>query len=245
MIFDYSEVKNPARIAIYDDLKSSPRIVEVSPNETKAFIGELAANVYNEANAAGGKIAYSVIKQVAENFIHANFNEVVVSIMPGGNQIKFSDQGPGIKDKEKAKLPGFSSATQQMKQYIDGVGSGLPIAGEFLKASNGELIIEDNVDTGTVVTLNYSTSKKTEKKVAPKERTFDPILQDVTKRGISILVYLRDAGLSGNKDISQNVTLPESSTNNELKKLQELNLVEKIGTKRQLTKLGREVANTL
>lgn len=245
LIFDFSKVENPARIAIYDDLKSSPRIIEIQPQTTKEFIGELAASVYTQASAAGGKIAYSVIKQVSENFIHARFNEIVVSIMPGGNEIRFSDQGPGIKDKEKAKLPGFSSATHEMKRFIDGVGSGLPIANEYLKSSHGTLIIEDNVDAGTVVTLKLNSEEKTSAAVTKPVQKYEPILSDITKRGHAILIYLLNNGTSGVKIISEELGYPQSSVHGELTKLEELNLIEKVGTKRQLTKFGLEVASTL
>lgn len=245
LINDYSKVQNPARVAVYDDLLSSPQIIEITPGPTKDFIGELASTIYTQASQKGGVIAYSVIKQVAENFIHANFSEVVVSIMPGGNEIRFSDQGPGIKDKEKAKLPGFSSATQEMKQYIDGVGSGLPIALEYLKNSHGTLSIEDNVNAGTVVTLRLTPQSKEAQKPAQETQKYAPILADVTKRGVAILQFLKMSGMSGNKDVCESLGYPQSSVHGEFAKLQDLNLIEKIGTKRQLTKLGLEVANSL
>ena len=55
--------------------------------------------------------------------------------MDGGNRIIISDQGPGINDKDKAFLPGFSSASKSMKKYIRGVGSGLPIVRETIDFS--------------------------------------------------------------------------------------------------------------
>lgn len=151
---DYSFVPNAARIALYDDMLSSPQIVEVPPAETADFIGKLAAEVYNHASDMGGSIPFSAIKQVAENFIHADFREIVVSIMDAGNTIRFADQGPGIADKQRAQLPGFSSATEPMKRYIDGVGSGLPIVREYLDVKHGTLTLDDNLNGGSVVTLS-------------------------------------------------------------------------------------------
>ncbi len=46
--------------------------------------------------------------------------------MDKGNTIRFADQGPGIAHKDLVQEPGFSSATEPMKRYIRGVGSGLP-----------------------------------------------------------------------------------------------------------------------
>lgn len=151
---DYSFVANTARIALYDDMLSSPRIVEVPPANTMDFIGELSSQIYNLSREMGGGIPFSAIRQVTENFIHAEFREIVVSIMDDGNTIRFTDQGPGIRDKQRAQMPGFSSATEEMKQYIDGVGSGLPIVREYLDVKHGTLTLDDNLNGGSVVTLS-------------------------------------------------------------------------------------------
>ena len=149
-------VEDYARIAVYDDLLSSPRIIDIEPNETKEFIYSLATEIYNQARDAGGSIPYTIITQVVENYIHARFSEMVVSIFDHGNTIRFTDQGPGIKDKEKAQQPGYSSATREMKQYINGVGSGLPIVKEYLETKHGKIYLEDNLDSGAVVTITLS-----------------------------------------------------------------------------------------
>lgn len=147
-------MNSPARIALYDDMLSSPRIIDVNPAETGEFIGKLSAEIYNQAQQLGGAIPYTIISQVAENFIHASFKEMVVSIFDGGNTIRFTDQGPGIADKAKAQQPGYSSATREMKAYINGVGSGLPIVREYLDTRHGTIHIEDNMNSGAVVTIS-------------------------------------------------------------------------------------------
>lgn len=238
------EVKTPARIAIYDDYRSQPRIVEVPPDEPKVFLGALAGKIYEEETSQGGKIAYSVIKQVSENFIHAGFKEMVISILPGGKEIRFSDQGPGIENVQNALRPGFSTATQKMKQYIDGVGSGLPIAQEYLSLNRGEIKIESNLNHGCVITLKESAEETSENVSIPADflkqitnRT------DLTHRQVSILHILSSGETFGNKQIAEELELPQSSVHNELNKLQDMNFVEKVGTKRKITDLGREVIN--
>lgn len=151
---DFAFVNSPARIALYDDMLSSPRIIDVKPAETGEFIGKLSAEIYNQAQQLGGSIPYTIISQVAENFIHASFKEMVVSIFDSGNTIRFTDQGPGIADKLKAQQPGYSSATREMKAYINGVGSGLPIVREYLDTKHGTIHIEDNMNSGAVVTIS-------------------------------------------------------------------------------------------
>ena len=152
--FDYSFVDTVGRIALYDDLRSAPRVVEIKPADTAAYIEALASTVYEQSHGAGGTIPYTVIREVSENFIHARFKEVVVSILDKGNTIRCADHGPGIPSKEKAQMPGFSSAVEPMKNYIRGVGSGLPIVREYLESSHGTITIEDNLGTGAVVTVS-------------------------------------------------------------------------------------------
>lgn len=165
---DFAFVNSPARIALYDDMLSSPRIIDVKPAETGEFIGKLSAEIYNQAQQLGGSIPYTIISQVAENFIHASFKEMVVSIFDSGNTIRFTDQGPGIADKLKAQQPGYSSATREMKAYINGVGSGLPIVREYLDTKHGTIHIEDNMNSGAVVTISLVDKESTE---GPVEET--------------------------------------------------------------------------
>ncbi len=152
--YDFTHVNSVARIALYDDLLSAPRVTIVEPAPTGEFIEKLASYVYEQAREAGGTIPYTVIREVSENFIHARFKEATVSILDGGNTVRFADQGPGIPWKDRAQLPGFSSATEPMKSYIRGVGSGLPIVKEYLEFTHGTITIEDNLGTGSVVTIS-------------------------------------------------------------------------------------------
>ena len=152
--YNYTYVPTVARIAVYDDMKMAPRVIEIQPAPTAEYIEKLADVIDEQKRRLGGTIPYSAIREVSENFIHARFTEVVVSILDGGNTIRFCDQGPGIHNKEKATLPGFTSATEPMKHYIRGVGSGLPLVKEYLDLSHGNITIEDNLNSGAVVTIS-------------------------------------------------------------------------------------------
>ncbi len=238
--YDYANVTSTARIACYDDLRSAPRIIEVPPASTADFIESLASGVYSQAQNAGGTIPYTVIREVAENFIHAQFSEIIVSILDNGNTIRFADQGPGISEKEKAQLPGFSSATEPMKPYIRGVGSGLPIVKEYLNVSHGTITIEDNLKTGAVVTISMipAVAKEQQVKTVP--------VPPLTSREQTFLSLLHEEGSLGVTDLSRLTDTPASTTHVTLKKLEEAGLVEKtVGQKRILTDLGNRVANTL
>ena len=97
---DYSRAIASARIACYDDFRSAPRVTEIAPTTTAEFIENLASTIYTQAQQAGGSIPYTAIREVSENFIHAQFKEIVVSIFDKGNTIRFTDQGPGIPQKD-------------------------------------------------------------------------------------------------------------------------------------------------
>jgi len=141
------------RVAIYDNMRSIPRIVNFSHNSIKDFLDKTPQTIYSLSHQQGGLIPYTIIKEVIENLIHADFKEITVTIMDNGNHIIVSDQGPGIENKQKAFMPGFSSATQRMKKYIRGVGSGLPIVKETITFSGGSVNIADNIKNGTVISL--------------------------------------------------------------------------------------------
>lgn len=142
-----------ARVAVYDAPAAAPYVEDVGPAAARDFIGQLAARVFELARARGGAIPYSVVLELAENLIHAGFADPVVSVLDSGGTIRFSDRGPGILDKTGALKPGFTTATSPMKDIIRGVGSGLPIVSDYLSVGGGRLVIEDNLEGGSVITI--------------------------------------------------------------------------------------------
>lgn len=242
--FDYTYVDATARIALYDDMKSAPRITKILPDKTNEFIEHLTTAVYEQSHQAGGKIPYTLIREVSENFIHAQFKEIVVSILDEGNTIRFADQGPGIAEKEKAQQPGFSSAIEPMKDFIRGVGSGFPIVKDYLDDRNGSIVIEDNIVSGAVITIslvntpNVSQSKEEGMHIIP--------LIPLTQREKEFVSILSREGALGVTDIVNLTGYANSTTYNTLKKLEEAGLVEKEnGQKRVLTDIGRQAAKSL
>lgn len=147
-------VCHPARIAVYDDAAAAPRVVVIEPNDIRSYLEEITATVAKLAQDQGGKIPFTVVREIVENLIHAYFIEPTISILDGGNTIRFSDQGPGIQDKDRAMQYGTTSATNEMKRYIRGVGSGLPYVHQWLEDKGGSLTIEDNIHKGAIVTVS-------------------------------------------------------------------------------------------
>lgn len=244
--FDYSFVDATARVALYDDLKSAPRITKVSPAPTDEFIEHLTTTVYEQSKLAGGKIPYTLIREVSENFIHAQFKEIVVSILDGGNTVRFADQGPGIQEKEKAQQPGFSSAIEPMKDFIRGVGSGFPIVRDYLDERDGSIVIEDNLTSGAVVTISL-VKKKPERKAAGTTATPPPLPRiPLSQREREFVMLLQREGELGVTELRDLSETPASTTYNTLCKLEEAGLVEKASNKkRMLSELGYQVAATI
>ena len=244
--FDYTHVEATARVAVYDDFKSAPRVVEVSPAETNEFIEKLTTTIYEQSKMMGGKVPYTLIREVSENFIHARFNEIVVSIYDDGNTIRFADQGPGIKEKEKAQQPGFTSAIEPMKRYIRGVGSGFPIVRDYLDDREGSIVIEDNLVSGAVVTISLMPKKE---EVKQPERKAAPVISPpplpLTDRELLFLQTMLREGELGVTELKELTGTPASSTYNTLKKLEDAGLIEKsTGKKRWLTEIGFQIASS-
>lgn len=150
-----------ARIAVVDTPYAQPRVVVINPCNTREYLEEITATVAKLASEQGSSIPFMVIREIVENFIHAYFVEPTISILNHGNTIRFADQGPGIKEKEKAFAFGTTSATQDMKKFIRGVGSGLPYVRAYMEQTHGSIVVEDNIAGGTIVTLNAHTNEDT------------------------------------------------------------------------------------
>jgi DNA-binding transcriptional ArsR family regulator len=260
-----AEVSNPARIAVYDDPAAAPRVVVIEPSDVRSYLEEITSEVVRLSYEQGGTIPFMVIREVVENLIHAYFIEPIISILPGGNTIRFADQGPGIKDKSRALEYGTTTATREMKRYIRGVGSGLPYVQQYLLDKGGSLLIEDNMDRGTIVTITMGTPVRREDlsptvapamaavatpmvgtspatQAAPTNQQADPF-DDVSERGKKILDYLRNHEMVGPKDLTEAYGFSPATWSRELKALDDEGLLvkQRDGQKRYLTPAARRL----
>ena len=151
-----SKAMYAARIAVYDDMLSTPRVIVIDPQDVRTYLEETTNTVYQCMKEQGGHISLMVIREIVENFIHAHFAEPIISILDGGDTIRFADQGPGIDDKERAFDFGVTSANSKMKRYIRGTGAGFPMVQEYSENAGGAVSIEDNMGNGTVVTVSLN-----------------------------------------------------------------------------------------
>ena len=257
-------VRYAARIAVYDDKAAAPRVVLVEPKDVRAYLDEIAATVNQLAHEQGGQIPFMVMREIVENFIHAHFVAPTISIMDNGNTIRFSDQGPGIKEKNRALEFGTSSATEEMKSFIRGVGFGLPYAQQYMVEKGGSLTLEDNISGGTIVTLSTRRSKDAHIQTLPtQEETEDslsvtqepaayqsitlPVSEKLapqlpnlvlTDRAKLVLQYLSEHEWVGATELTTTFGLSTPTWSRELKSLVNIGIIGKVGQKYKLTKIG-------
>lgn len=247
-----------ARIAVYDAPAAAPRTEEVAAAAEAELIEQIASRVFTYARQAGGEVPYTIIREVTENLIHADFREPVVSILDDGRTIRFADQGPGIHDKDRALLPGFTTATGSMKRIIRGVGSGLPIVSDFLGFSGGTLEIDDNLGYGAVVTVRIAGQTQTARQRSedapvvhslpdedPPARSFAG-LQPLTTRQKQVLSLVLELGEVGPTIVSKELSVALSTAYRDLAYLEHSGLIESDASgKRVLTDEGSSYLDSL
>lgn len=257
-------VRYAARIAVYDDKAAAPRVVLVEPKDVRAYLDEIAATVNRLAHEQGGQIPFMVMREIVENFIHAHFVAPTISIMDNGNTIRFSDQGPGIKEKNRALEFGTSSATEEMKSFIRGVGFGLPYAQQYMVEKGGSLTLEDNISGGTIVTLSTRRSKDAHIQTLPTQEEAEEYLSVtqepaayqsitlpvseklapqlpnlvLTDRAKLVLQYLSEHEWVGATELTTTFGLSTPTWSRELKSLVNIGIIGKVGQKYKLTKIG-------
>ncbi|MDR2493167.1 MAG: hypothetical protein LBD25_06915 [Coriobacteriales bacterium] len=243
----YAYIDTHARIAVYDDLLSSPRIIDVAPARTLDFIEEITVQTYESARLLGGTLPYTVIREISENFIHADFKECTVSVLNNGNTVRFSDQGPGIGKKELVLLPGVSSATAPMKRYIRGVGSGFPIVNEYLERVNGFLSIDDNAVDGAVITLSIAIAPVASQQLPATMPAPGPVLGSqkgsappptetgtFNQREKQALLLLNERGMLGTNDLAGLLGISAPTATRLLQKLENYKMVETSSSKKRI-----------
>jgi hypothetical protein len=228
------------RIAIYDTLTSPPRVVVVEEEDVPALIASLAEKTYHYCREQGGQIPYSVLQELIENLLHAYFRDVVITILDNGQTIRISDHGPGVEDKERAFLPGFTTATAEQRLIIRGVGSGLPLARESLQFLRGILTVEDNLGGGAVFTIKMPT--------APHPEPAPPGAPAVklTNRQTKILVLLMELGQAGPTQVGKELGFAPATAFRDLAVLQDMGLIHSLdGGKRALREEGLRLLESI
>jgi len=230
------------RIAIYDTLTSPPRVVSVEERDVPGLIASLAEKTYHSCREQGGSVPFTVINELIENLIHAFFCDVVITILDAGRVVRISDHGPGVEDKDRAFLPGFTTATTAQRRFIRGVGSGLPIARESLGFLRGAITVEDNLGGGAVFTIKMPQQPVLE---ADTQRPA-PSAPRLTTRQKKILVLLMELNVAGPSALARELGVAPATAYRELHLLEQEGLVHSRGDgKRALTEEGMGLLESL
>ena len=206
------------------------------------LIGSLAEKTYHSCREQGGNVPFTVINELIENLIHAFFCDVVITILDGGRIVRISDHGPGVDDKDRAFLPGFTTATADQRRFIRGVGSGLPIARESLGFLRGAITVEDNLGGGAVVTIKMPQQAPLE--AEPQEPA--AATPQLSTRQKKILVLLMELNVAGPTVLAKELGVAPATAYRELHLLEKVGLVHSRGDgKRSLSEAGMGLLETL
>jgi len=217
-----------ARFARYCAPDEPPVVDEVA-DDAATLIDRLFLKV-----AECSSVPSIAAREVIENLAHADFEGACVSVLDGGATVRVSDCGPGIEDKDRAMQPGFSTATESLRRLVRGVGSGLPVTAGAMRAVGGTVEIDDNLQTGTVVTLRTP--------VGPTV----PAGQQLSEQARAILALLMELGPSQPDVIAAELEFPTALCGRELVLLEHRRLVERTPEgDRVLTDRGTELLTTL
>jgi len=148
-------------------------------------------------------------------------------------------------------LPGFTTASAEMKSLIRGVGSGLPLVNNYLSRNGGCFSIEDNLGTGTVLTVEAGP-------VPEKERgSIDGVLShpgvetsdvdpELTPRHKKVLALAFECSEVGPTLLARELSVGLSTAFRDLEYLTSVGLIEQNSSgRRVLTRHGVDCVNQL
>jgi DNA-binding transcriptional ArsR family regulator len=247
------EQREPAgievRIALYRD-DAEPEIMEVSASGPQAATSKLTRIVMESVREAGGKVPEVAVREVLENLVHAGYRGVVISVL-GGGSVRVSDRGPGVPNKDRAMEFGFSGASPEAAREIRGIGAGLGMARAAAEKVGGTLVLEDNIDGGTVATISVPVeggSRAPEKaEPARPKRPLDGVPRlDISERQQKVLITVLECGEVGPSTVAEQLEISVSTAYRDLSVLEENGLVRTDeGGKRVISPLGRDLVEAI
>ncbi len=205
------------RVAACQSPSEKVHIMDVPVAPVDSFVERATRVVYETATNMGGQVSMVALREIISNLFHADFRDASIIVTEGGNEVIVTDRGPGIADKDKAFLPGYTTATASLREHIRGVGAGLPLARESATAAGGTLTIDDNLGGGTVVRLVGT---------APKRGGTSPASPtELSEREKKVLLLLGEEQKGGPSAVSQALGVSISTAHRILEKLEQMGLV--------------------
>lgn len=89
--------------------------------------------------------------------MYAQYGTILFTLTPVKLVLQIEDVGPGIEDIKRAMVPGFSTATDEMREMGFGAGMGLP----NIKENADELNIDTEKGKGTKLEIVINLPEKT------------------------------------------------------------------------------------
>ncbi len=127
---------------------------EVAPDDIAAA-GNASTGTKNTLKKMGfpaaiiRRVAIAMYEGEINMVIHAKGGDVDVEIQPDRIVMTLADRGPGIPDIDLAMQEGWSTATENVREYGFGAGMGLP----NMKKNTDEMRIDTQLGVGTTVTM--------------------------------------------------------------------------------------------
>ncbi len=205
------------RVAACQSPSEKVHITDVPVAPLDSFVERATRVVLEIATKLGGQVSMVALREIISNLFHADFRDASIIVTEGGNEVIVTDRGPGIADKEKALLPGYTTATASLREHIRGVGAGLPLARESAAADGGALSIDDNLGGGTVVKLSGTAPNRARaSELAPTE---------LSEREKKVLLLLGEEQKGGPSAAAQALGVSISTAHRLLEKLERMGLV--------------------
>jgi anti-sigma regulatory factor (Ser/Thr protein kinase)/predicted transcriptional regulator len=152
------EIKDFTGSNFFNDVSSDETVLnfkfDVPGNDFKAS-GEASSKLKKNLGFLGmhpdiiRRVAIATYEAEMNLIIYGGGGEISVCMTPQGIEISVSDRGPGIPDIEKAMKPGFSTASDWVRELGFGAGMGLP----NIKRCAAELDIRSAVGEGTTLII--------------------------------------------------------------------------------------------
>jgi Histidine kinase-, DNA gyrase B-, and HSP90-like ATPase len=219
-----------ARVATWSAPALPPVVEELEEPDAAALVESVC-----DAVAEHSPIPAPAVREVVENLVHAGFRDAVVTILDGGRTVRVSDHGPGIADRGRALEAGYTTADDDDRVLILGVGGGLPFAASAMAELGGRLEIDDNLGAGTIVTLRLPAEDGA---TAP-----EPVCSGAAREILALL--LETAGATPAR-LAEELGRSLAECGRELARLEHRGLVRReAGGVRALTKSGTRLVATL
>lgn len=205
------------RVAACRSSSEKVHIMDVPVAPVDSFVERATRVVHEIVTKMGGRVSMVALREIISNLFHADFRDASILVTQEGNEVTVTDRGPGIADKEKALLPGYTTATASLREHIRGVGAGLPLACQSAAADGGALSIDDNLGGGTVVKLSA---------IAPnRAMPPEPSPTKLSEREKKVLLLLGEEQRGGPSAAAQALGVSISTAHRLLEKLERMGLV--------------------